>query len=74
MVKLLKQIKKYATEYGVSLLIGSVIIFGLLAVASSLHTFLELIQFAYMAYLMWEGRHNASNRNIQRSRSAFACA
>ncbi len=43
MEKLLKYIKKHAKEYGVSVLIGSVIMFGLLAVASSLHTFFILL-------------------------------
>jgi hypothetical protein len=43
MEKLLKYIKQYAKEYGVSVLIGSVIMFSLLAVASSFHAFLILL-------------------------------
>ena len=43
MVKLSKQLKNYIKEYGVSILVGSVIMFGLLAVASSFHTFLVLL-------------------------------
>ena len=43
MEKLLKYIKQYAKEYGISVLIGSVIMFSLLAVASSFHAFLILL-------------------------------
>ena len=43
MVKSSKQLKNYIKEYGVSILVGSVIMFGLLAVASSFHTFLVLL-------------------------------
>ena len=35
---------------------------------------IEAIQFGYMAYLMWRNRNNALNRNIQRVRTAAACA
>ncbi len=35
---------------------------------------IETIQFAYMAYLMWRDRHDVNNRNLQRARTAFACA
>ena len=35
---------------------------------------IELIQFGYMAYIMWRQRNNANYRNIQRARSAFASA
>ena len=44
------------------------------AVTTALWILIELIQFGYMAYLMWRNRNNALNRNIQRVRSAAACA
>jgi len=44
------------------------------AVTTALWILIELIQFAYMAFLMWKGRNNANYRNLQRSRSAFASA
>ena len=43
MAKLSKLFKKHAKENGVSVLIGSMIMFGLIAVASSFHTFLVLL-------------------------------
>ena len=43
-------------------------------ITTALWILIELIQFAYMAYLMWKGRHNANNRNIQRARTAVASA
>ena len=44
------------------------------SVTTALWILIELIQFAYMAYLVWRDRNNASYRNIQRARSAFASA
>lgn len=44
------------------------------SVTTALWILIELIQFGYMAYLMWRDRNNVVNRNIQRARSAFASA
>jgi hypothetical protein len=44
------------------------------SVTTALWILIELIQFAYMACLMWKGRHNANNRNIQRARTVVASA
>ena len=44
------------------------------AVTTALWILIELIQFGYMAYLIWRNRNNASYSNIQRARSAFASA
>ena len=44
------------------------------SVTTILWILIEAIQFGYMAYLMWRNRNNALNRNIQRVRSAAACA
>ena len=43
-------------------------------ITTALWILIELIQFGYMAYLMWKERNNANYRNIQRARSAFAGA
>ena len=44
------------------------------SITTALWILIELIQFGYMAYLMWRDRNNAHNRKIQRARSAFASA
>jgi hypothetical protein len=44
------------------------------SVTTVLWILIEAIQFGYMAYLMWRNRNNALNRNIQRVRTAAACA
>ena len=44
------------------------------SVTTALWILIELIQFAYMAYLMWKGRSNATDRNLQRIRAAVARA
>mgnify|MGYP003136987465 CR=1 FL=1 len=44
------------------------------AVTTALWILIELIQFGYMAYLIWRNRNHASYRNIQRARLAFASA
>jgi len=44
------------------------------SITTALWILIELIQFGYMAYLVWRDRNNASYRNIQRARSAFASA
>ena len=44
------------------------------SITTALWILIELIQFGYMAYLMWRDRNNAHNRNIQRARAAFASA
>ena len=44
------------------------------SVTTALWILIEIIQFGYMAYLFWRNRNNASYRNIQRARSAFAGA
>jgi len=41
---------------------------------TALYILIELIQFAYMAYLMWRERHNVANRNFERVRTTFANA
>ena len=43
-------------------------------ITTALWILIELIQFGYMAYLMWKERNNANYRNIQRARAAFAGA
>jgi hypothetical protein len=35
---------------------------------------IELVQFAYMAYLMWQRRNDDSSRHTERARAAFASA
>ena len=44
------------------------------SITTALWILIELIQFGYMAYLMWRDRNNAHNRNIQRARAAAASA
>ena len=44
------------------------------SITTALWILIELIQFGYMAYIMWRQRNNAHYRNIQRARSAFASA
>ena len=44
------------------------------SVTTALWILIELIQFGYMAYLMWRDRNNANNRNIQRARATVASA
>ena len=41
---------------------------------AALYILIELIQFAWMAYLMWMERHNVANRNFERIRTTFATA
>ena len=43
------------------------------ALTTALWILIELIQFGYMAYLMWRNRA-VTGRNFVRSRSAFASA
>ena len=49
--------KRYAKEYGVSVLSGGAVLLGLMAVATSLHHFLMLtsitICFGTVIYLLW---------------------
>ena len=44
------------------------------AVTTALWILIEIIQFGYMAYLIWRNRNNVSYRNIQRARAAVAGA
>ena len=44
------------------------------ALSTAIYILIELIQFAYMAYLMWRDRHNVANRNFERIRTTFASA
>jgi len=46
----------------------------LTSITTALWILIELIQFGYMAYIMWRQRNNANYRNIQRARSAFTSA
>ena len=41
---------------------------------TALWILIELIQFGYMAYLMWRNKNNVIDRHFQRARSAAACA
>jgi hypothetical protein len=41
---------------------------------TALWILIELIQFAYMAYLMWQRRNDDSSRHTERARAAFASA
>jgi len=43
-------------------------------ITTAMWILIELIQFAYMAYLAWQRRNDVTSRHTQRSRSAFACA
>jgi len=44
------------------------------AVTTALWILIELIQFAYMAFLAWQRRNDVTSGHIQRARSAFASA
>ncbi len=44
------------------------------SVTTALWILIELIQFAYMAYLMWRNKNNVIDRHFQRARSAAASA
>ena len=44
------------------------------AATTALWIFIELIQFAYMAYLMWQRRNDDTSRHTERARAAFASA
>ena len=44
------------------------------SITTAMWIMIELIQFAYMAYLMWRDRNNVVNRYSERARSAFASA
>ena len=44
------------------------------SITTALCIIIELIQFAYMAYIMWRQRNNVNYRNIQRARAAAASA
>ena len=41
---------------------------------TALWILIELIQFAYMAYLMWRDKNNVIDRHFQRARAAAASA
>ena len=43
-------------------------------ITTALWILIELIQFAYMAFLAWQRRNDVTSRHTQRSRSAFASA
>ena len=43
-------------------------------ITTALWILIEAIQFAYMAYMIWKERNSVTNRNLQRIRTAFACA
>lgn len=44
------------------------------SITTALWILIELIQFAYMAYLMWRDKENVIDRYNQRARTAFASA
>ena len=44
------------------------------SITTAMWIMIELIQFAYMAYLMWRDRDNVIDRHNQRARTAFAGA
>ena len=44
------------------------------SITTAMWIMIELIQFAYMAYLMWMDRNNVVNRYSERARTAFASA
>jgi hypothetical protein len=44
------------------------------SVTTALWILIELIQFAYMAYLMWLRRNDVTSRHTVRARTAFAGA
>ena len=41
---------------------------------TALWILIELIQFGYMAYLMWRNKNNVIDRHFQRARSVAASA
>ena len=41
---------------------------------TALWILIELLKFAYMAYLAWRSRHNVMDRHFQRARSVAASA
>jgi len=43
-------------------------------ITTALWILIELIQFAYMAFLAWQRRNDVTSRHNQRARSAFASA
>ena len=43
-------------------------------VTTAMWILIELIQFAYMAYLMWLRRNDVTSRHTVRARTAFASA
>jgi hypothetical protein len=44
------------------------------SLTTALWILIELIQFAYMAYLMWRDKNNVMDRHFQRARAAAASA
>lgn len=44
------------------------------SLTTALWILIELIQFAYMAYLMWRDKNNVLDRHFQRARAAAASA
>ena len=44
------------------------------SVTTALWILIELIQFGYMAYLMWRNKNNVIDRHFQRARSVAAGA
>jgi len=44
------------------------------SLTTALWILIELIQFCWMAYLMWKERTSVNNRNFQRIRSTFNSA
>jgi hypothetical protein len=44
------------------------------SITTALWILIELIQFAYMAYLMWRDKNNVINRYHQRARTVAASA
>ena len=43
-------------------------------ITTALWILIELIQFAYMAFLAWQRRNDVTSRHTQRARTAFAGA
>jgi len=44
------------------------------SITTAMWILIELIQFAYMAYLMWLRRNDVTSRHTVRARTAFAGA
>ncbi len=44
------------------------------SITTAMWILIELIQFAYMAYLMWLRRNDVTSRHTVRARAAFAGA